>query len=82
MTKNTKMNSVLNHVFKYINLYNKTYYDDKKHIHYLPTNNYNYDGPNLQEGDKFGVCFLFPFLLFVNSNDTFTSFISSKEFIN
>lgn len=57
---------VLNHIFNYINLYNKTYYDDKKHIYYYTTNNYNYSGPNLQEGDKFGVCFLFPFLLLVN----------------
>jgi hypothetical protein len=57
---------VMNHLFKYINMYNKTYYNDPVVINYKPNMTYNYLGANLQEGDKFGICFVFPFMLFVN----------------
>ena len=57
---------VLNHLFKYINNQNKQYYPTSPHIHYEPTQTYNYCGPNLQGGDKFGICFAFPFLFYIN----------------
>lgn len=57
---------VLNHLFKYINVHNKTYNNNVPLINYKPTKKHNYIGPNLQGGDKFGICFVFPFLIFVN----------------
>ena len=33
-------------------------------IQYGPTKHYNYVGPCLQAGDKFGVCYVFPFYIF------------------
>ena len=41
------------------NIYSECYL---KHmpIQYGPTKHYNYVGPCLQAGDKFGVCYVFP----------------------
>jgi len=57
---------VLNHLFKYINNQNKQYYPKSPHIHYEPNEKHNYYGPHLQGGDKFGICFVYPFLFYIN----------------
>jgi hypothetical protein len=45
------------------NLYSE-YHLEHIPIVYKPTKHYNYVGPNLQAGDKFGVCYVFPFYMF------------------
>lgn len=57
---------IIDNLFKYINAYNKTYQLKAPYINYKPDEKHNYCGPNLQEGDKYGVCFVFPFLFFIN----------------
>ena len=87
--KNIKLNKpldfyVFDHLFKYINKYNETYHPNSIMINYDSTKLYNYDGPNLQEGDKFGICFVFPFLFYVNLISNFrikfTYKLGNKEY--
>jgi hypothetical protein len=49
-----------------INGFNKYSETHMEHIpiEYKPTKHYNYVGPCLQAGDKFGVCYVFPFYMF------------------
>ena len=87
--KNLKLNKpldfyVLNHLFKYINKYNELYNPGSLFINYEPNKKYNYYGPNLQEGDKFGICFVFPFLFYINLISNFrikfTYKLENKEY--
>ena len=54
------------------NIYSDTHLEHIP-IEYKPTKHYNYVGPSLQSGDKFGVCYVFPFYMFYelccNMND-------------
>ena len=45
------------------NIYSDTHLEHIP-IEYKPTKHYNYVGPCLQAGDKFGVCYVFPFYMF------------------
>jgi len=45
------------------NIYSDTHLEHIP-IEYKPTKHYNYVGPSLQAGDKFGVCYVFPFYMF------------------
>tara|TARA_B110000285_G_C15142673_1_gene632087 strand:+ start:5230 stop:6195 length:966 start_codon:yes stop_codon:yes gene_type:complete len=46
-----------------INNHFTTNYSSAIQYTYKPTNQYNYMGPNLQQGDKHGICYVFPFML-------------------
>ena len=56
-------------ISKYCNAMNrcfKKYCDNKTELVYNSSKRHNYFGANLQSGDNFGCCFLFPFILFVD----------------
>ena len=42
------------------------YYEYNKIICYNESKYYNYSGVNMQQGDNYGFCYIFPFLLFYN----------------
>jgi len=49
-----------------IKTYNTTmywYYNTFIHIEYKPNPEYNYIGPNLQKGDYYGICYIYPFIV-------------------
>ena len=46
-----------------INKYFTNMYSSTIQYTYKPTSQYNYMGPNLQQGDKNGICYVFPFIL-------------------
>ena len=75
---------VINHLFKYINRFNKLYNPGSIFINYETNEKHNYCGPNLQEGDKFGICFVFPFLFYINLISNFrikfTYKLENKEY--
>jgi hypothetical protein len=54
---------------KYINAMNsclEKYSKNKKRLIYDASKMHNYLGANLQSGDNFGCCFLFPFIIFID----------------
>jgi hypothetical protein len=46
-----------------INNYFTTNYTSNIQYTYKPTDQYNYMGPNLQQGDNYGICYVFPFMV-------------------
>jgi hypothetical protein len=41
-------------------------YGENTHINYDTTSEYNYQYANLQSGDNYGLCFVFPFIIWYN----------------
>ena len=61
----------------YFNTINK--YLNNTVIYYELTDKCNYQGPNMQSGDNYGICFIFPFLIFIELCCNYSNAIISSQ---
>ena len=72
-SKHIKLNTGLDRylITRFVKSYNKhisEYVENYKLLNYKGTKEYNYVGTNLQISDEYGVCYIFPFILFYELN--------------
>lgn len=67
-TRTCRLNMPLDYyvLTKFVTCLNEHVTSKHTYYNYKNTNEFNYMGPNLQQGDKNGICFVFPFLICCN----------------